>query len=563
MSTSMTTSASTPDVTVTVIVYNDAERLPRAVASALRQTHANIEVVISDDHSTDATEDVARGLAARDPRVVYLRLPENSGGCSAPRNRALEIARAPYLMFLDSDDELPERAVEVLLAAHRERDIDFAMGAVHRIRVDGGRRTTWMPHLVAERRTLDGIEADPRLFFEHLSTSKMYARAFLDRHDLRFPEGIHYEDQLFSAQAYCLAKTFTVVPEPVYRWYVAPYAASETASISNQRHKLTNVRDRVHVQRLIDAFLAESGHVSLREEKDFKFLKHDFRMYAGDLPYRDDAWLASFADIVTPYLDTLTPGAYARLPRAERIVLQLVRDRRLSDVRLAARGLGHDVAPRRTTPDPADGRTYWGEEIPHSELARRELDLTDLDLDTRPFFTAQLRHEVTKIERGPGASMDLTVRTYDPALRLPVGPQRATLHLSPGRRRLAVPFRLCPVRPGVFEGHLRLDLASARLPLQGFEGVRHPVLRLRHQGQTHTGILLAPLALTPFTARVPYHSGALPHRVTVEPEGHNPGRLQIRWQPVGPAAALIHPAVRRLATPRVKRAVRLAASVLR
>ncbi|WP_217143103.1 glycosyltransferase family 2 protein [Streptomyces sp. AC627_RSS907] len=559
---SIRTTPDTPDVTVTVIVHNDAGRLPRAVASVLRQTHANIEVVISDDHSTDATEDVARGLAAHDPRVVYLRLPENSGGCSAPRNRALEIARAPYLMFLDSDDELPERAVEVLLAAHRERDLDFAMGAVHRIRVDGGRRTTWMPHLVAERRTLDGIEADPRLFFEHLATSKMYARAFLDRHDLRFPEGIHYEDQLFSAQAYCLAKTLTIVPEPVYRWYIAPYAASEAASISNQRHLLTNVRDRVHVQRLIDAFLAESGHESLREDKDFKFLKHDFRMYAGDLPYRDDAWLSSFADIMNPYLDTLAPGACARLPRAERVVLQLVRDRRLSDVRHAARGLGHDVAPRRTTPDAANGRTYWGDGVPHSAQARRELDLTDLGLDTRPFFSARLRHEITGITRGPGASVDLALRTYDPALRLPVGPQRATLHLAPGRRRLTVPFRLSPVSPGVFEGHVRLDLAAARLPLQGFEGVRHPVLRLRHQGQTHTGLLLAPLTFPRLTARVPYRAGTAPHRVTVEPEGHDPGRLQIRWQPVGSTATVIRPAVRRLATPRVRRAARLAAGIL-
>ncbi|MEW2266539.1 glycosyltransferase [Streptomyces sp. NPDC047853] len=557
------TAVTTPDVTVTVIVHNDAERLPRAVASVLRQTHTDIEVVISDDHSTDATPDVARRLAARDPRVVYLRLPENSGGCSAPRNRALEIARAPYLMFLDSDDELPERAVEVLLAAHRERDLDFAMGAVHRVRVDNGRRTTWMPHLVAERRTLDGIEADPRLLFEHLATSKMYARAFLDRHGLRFPEGIHYEDQLFSAQAYCLARAFTVVPDPVYRWYVAPYAASEAASISNQRHKLSNVRDRVHVQRLIDAFLAGSGHGSLREDKDFKFLKHDFRMYAGDLPYRDDAWLASFADLMAPYLDTLAPGAFARLPRAERVVLQLVRDRRLDDVREAARGLGHDVAPRRTITDPADGRTYWGGEVPRSEPARGELDLTDLDLDTRPFFTALFRHEITEIARGPGASVDLTVRTYDPALRLPVGPQRATLHLAPGRRRLTVAFRLSPVRPGVFEGRVRLDLASARLPVQGFEGVRHPVLRLRGQGRTHTGVLLAPLSFPPLTARVPYHGGTTPHRVTAEPEGHDPGRLQIRWQPVGSTAAVVRPAVRRLATPRVKRAARMAAAVLR
>ncbi|MEU7406192.1 glycosyltransferase family 2 protein [Streptomyces sp. NPDC044948] len=553
------TPARTPDVTVTVIVYNDAGRLPRAVASVLRQTHANIEVVISDDHSTDATEEVARALAAGDPRVVYLRLPENSGGCSAPRNRALEIARAPYLMFLDSDDELPARAVETLLAAHRERDLDFAMGAVHRIRVDGGRRTTWMPHLVAERRTLDGIEADPRLFFEHLSTSKMYARSFLDRHGLRFPEGIHYEDQLFSAQAYCLAKTFTVVPEPVYRWYIAPYAASDAASISNQRHKLTNVRDRVHVQRLIDVFLAESGHEALREDKDFKFLKHDFRMYAGDLPYRDDAWLASFADLVVPYLDTLADGACARLPRSERVVLRLLRDRRLSDVRTAARGLGHDVAPRRVTPD--GGRVYWGEGVPESPEARRELDLTDLELDTRPFFTALLRHEITEISRGPGASIDLTVRTYDPALRLPVGPQRAVLHLSPGRRRLTAAFRLSPVGPGLFEGRVRLDLAAARLPLQGFEGVRHPVLRLHHQGRTHTGILLAPLEFPPLTARVPYRAGLTPHQVTARPEGHNPGRLQITWRPVGGTMTVLRPVVRRLSTPRTRRAARLAANI--
>ncbi|MFF7865851.1 glycosyltransferase family 2 protein [Streptomyces qaidamensis] len=547
---------STPDVTVTVIVHNDAERLPRAVESVRRQTHANLDIIISDDHSTDATPAVAQRLAAADPRIRHLRLERNSGGCSAPRNRALQIARAPFLMFLDSDDELPDNAVELLLAAHREREIDFAMGAVQRVRVDNGRRSTWMPHLVAERRALDGIEADPRLLFEHLATSKMYARAFLDRHDLRFPEGIHYEDQLFSAQAYCLAKSFTIIPEPVYRWYVAPFAASEAASISNQRHKLANVGDRVHVQRLIDAFLAESGHESLREDKDHKFLKHDLRMYTGDLPYRDDAWLTSFADLVTPYLDTLTPGAFARLPRPERVVIQLIRDRRLTEARLAARGLGHGVAPRRVTAD-AEGRTYWGDRVPEAEWSRRELDISDLELETRPFPSAQFRHEITEITRGPGASVDLAIRTYDPALRLPVGPQRATLLIAPGGHRLHVHFRLSPVRPGVFEGHAHLDLGAARLPLQGFAGIRHPLLRLRHQGLSHTGLLLAPLTFPTLTTRVPSH------HLTVEPEGHGPGRLQVRWEPVGVTAKLIRPTVRRVARPRVKSAARLVASALK
>ncbi|GAA3504029.1 hypothetical protein GCM10019016_111420 [Streptomyces prasinosporus] len=144
-------------------------------------------------------------------------------------------------------------------------------------------------------------------------------------------------------------------------------------------------------------------------------------MYAGDLPHRDEEWLAAFADLVNPYLDTLSPGAYARLPRAERVVLQLVRDRRLSEARLAARGLGNGVAPREVTTD-ADGRTYWGKGVPASADARRELDLTELELDTRPFPGAQFRHEITGIARGPGAAVDLAVRTYDPALRLPGRP---------------------------------------------------------------------------------------------------------------------------------------------
>ncbi|MFH8606724.1 glycosyltransferase family 2 protein [Streptomyces sp. NPDC018029] len=556
----------TPDVTVTVIVYNDAERLPRAVASLRRQTHANIEIVISDDHSTDETPSVARRLAAEDDRITYLRLPENSGGCSAPRNRALEIARAPFLMFLDSDDELPEQAVELLLAAHRERDVDFVMGAVERVRVDTGRTSTWMAHLVAERRTVEGIEAEPALFFEHLSTSKMYRREFLDRNGLRFPEGIHYEDQLFSAQAYCLAKSFTVIPDPVYRWYIAPYEAAESASISNQRHKLSNVRDRVHVQRLIDEFMETSGHsAALREAKDYKFLKHDFRMYAGDLPYRDEEWLAGFASIVNPYLAELSPGAYARLPRAERVVLRLVRDGRLPEAQLAARGLGHGVAPRETAADSC-GRVYWGPYVPESERSRAELDLTDQGLDSRPFPSAQFRHEITRVERGPGASVDLSVRTYDPGLRLPVGPQVATLLLAPGRRRMKTPFRLDPVRPGVFDGTVRLDLTAAPLPLNGFEGTRHPVLQLTAGTLRNTSLLLAPLTFPTLRARVDYRGGALPHEVTVEPEGRASGRLQLRWTPVGVTSKVIRPLARKAgakAGARLRRAAHLAGTLTR
>lgn len=124
-----------------------------------------------------------------------------------------------------------------------------------------------------------------------------------------------------------------------------------------------------------------------------------------------------------------------------------------------------------------------------------------------------------------------------------------------------MPFRLDPVRPGVFEGTVRLDLAGARLPLGGFAGVRHPLVRLAAGGQSNQALLLAPLDFPPLTARVPYRSGAAPHQVTVEPEGHNPGRLQIRWQPAGAPAAL-RPLATRLVPSRLRRAVQLVAGAV-
>jgi glycosyltransferase involved in cell wall biosynthesis len=539
-----------PDVTVTVIVHNDAARLPRAVASVRAQTHRALEIVISDDHSTDATPEVAAALAAKDGRIRVLRLEQNSGGCSAPRNRALEIARAPFLMFLDSDDELPPRAVELLLAAHRETEADFAMGAVERVRTDTGATSTWMAPLFGRRRTVRGIAEEPRMLFEPLSTNKMYRKEFLDRHNLRFPEGLHYEDQLFSAQAYTLARAFTVITEPVYRWYIAPHADREAATISNRRHLMSNVRDRIRIARLIDAFLDGQGvPAAVREEKDFKFLSHDFRLYAGDLPHREPAWVAGFAAETVPYLDGLCAAAYARLGRDERVVIGLLREGRYEEACLAARGLGHGVAPRGTVTDPARGRTYWGGVLPVGAAAREDLDVTELDLEGCPFAAARFRHEMTGLVRA-GTAVELAVRTYDPGLRLPLAPQPASLHLAPGGRRTTVPVRLDPVGRGVFEGTARLDLSAVALPVHGFWGVRHPVLEVTDGRASRTGVLLAPTDFTPFEV-----AGPARHRITVEPEGRGAGRLQVRWRPAGSVGRLLAPMVRRSAVRRVARAL--------
>ena len=75
-----------PLVSIGIPTYQRAKTLDRAVESALAQSYANIEIVICDDGSNDATEIICRDLSRRDARVRYLRSPANLG-LAANHNR--------------------------------------------------------------------------------------------------------------------------------------------------------------------------------------------------------------------------------------------------------------------------------------------------------------------------------------------------------------------------------------------------------------------------------------------------------------------------------------------
>ena len=96
-------SAGVPLVSVGLPVYNGERYLREAVDSVLGQTYVNLELVISDNASTDATEAICREYAARDPRVRYHRAERNRGAVWN-FNRAFELARGEFFMWQAFDD---------------------------------------------------------------------------------------------------------------------------------------------------------------------------------------------------------------------------------------------------------------------------------------------------------------------------------------------------------------------------------------------------------------------------------------------------------------------------
>lgn len=132
-----TTNAPT-DARVSIImpVFNDEGHVAAALESCLNQTLRDIEVIVVDDASTDATAAIVQGFVESDERVRLITL-ETNGTAFRARRVGIEQASAPFILFIDGDDELVPDAAEATLREANLRGADVVAFGVQVIRPDG------------------------------------------------------------------------------------------------------------------------------------------------------------------------------------------------------------------------------------------------------------------------------------------------------------------------------------------------------------------------------------------------------------------------------------------
>lgn len=118
-----------PLVSVCIPTHNDGNVLRDAVASALKQRYARLEILIVDNASADNTQELVRDAMAVDNRVQYFRHPENIG-MAGNFNACLDLAQGELVLILCADDMLEADAVAVMAAALQAHpDASLAAGA--------------------------------------------------------------------------------------------------------------------------------------------------------------------------------------------------------------------------------------------------------------------------------------------------------------------------------------------------------------------------------------------------------------------------------------------------
>lgn len=194
-------------VSVVVPVYNPGAHIEALIDSLAAQTlpQDQFEVVFSDDGSTDDTRARLDRLAEERANVTVIHEP-NSGWPGRPRNLGMDLAKGKYVFFVDQDDWLGVEALERMCRFAEENRSDVVIG-----RYAGHGRG--VAKALFQKTQADATLANSGLI-DSLTPHKMFRKAFLVEHDLRFPEGKRrLEDHLFVVRSYFLAQRISVLAD--------------------------------------------------------------------------------------------------------------------------------------------------------------------------------------------------------------------------------------------------------------------------------------------------------------------------------------------------------------
>ncbi len=201
-----------PLVSVLMPAYDASRFLPEAIDSILRQTCSDLELVVVDDGSADDTADILERYRRRDGRVRLCRQPHS--GVAAALNRAIELARGPYLARMDADDvSLPRRLATQVAFLDANPEVGIC-GT--RVRTIG-----WKPSRISRPCTDDAAIRCQLLFANAFAHSSVMMRraSFRDggpRYDPAYTEAQDYELWVRSASSMRLAN----VPEVLHEYRV-------------------------------------------------------------------------------------------------------------------------------------------------------------------------------------------------------------------------------------------------------------------------------------------------------------------------------------------------------
>ena len=279
-------------ISVIIPVYNTQKYLRECIDSILNQNFKDIEIICINDGSTDNSQDILDEYHKKDIRFKVFT--QKNQGLAKSRNVGLNHAKGEYVIFLDSDDYLKSDSLLKLYNIANKKNLDFVMFKImnfdYKTHVKSTARYFDMKFLKNVRNKVFNWRDVKENFFNIsvTATSKLFKRELLE--DIRFPEGIIFEDNLFFIKALLKAERIYFLEDYLYLRRMRP------DSITNSYYG--DFKDCIKIYALIIDYFKEinsyeefSVLIFNRQTRDiyqrFKQLSEEYKKEYFDLMKKD------------------------------------------------------------------------------------------------------------------------------------------------------------------------------------------------------------------------------------------------------------------------------------
>lgn len=239
-------------VSILIPVYNGEKFLSKCLESVISQTYKNLEIICVNDGSTDGSLSVLKKYAKKDNRIkVFTKKNE---GEDSTRNYLISKVTGKYFLFLDADDFLEKKAVEILLKTITKNDADLVEYSLNHIFI-GNRKTNFNLKKFGKFSSEKYIN-----FYRAICWNKFFKTQIVHENKINFPQDkkvVCGFDKFFSFEYISCSKNIVAIPDKLYNYIIHNSSTLSNMSrlqILSDFYGLNYCYDFLHEKKLFKKF---------------------------------------------------------------------------------------------------------------------------------------------------------------------------------------------------------------------------------------------------------------------------------------------------------------------
>lgn len=262
-------------VGIIVPIYNVENYISVCVESILAQTFQDFEVILVDDGSTDKSGSICDEYVQRDKRITVVH--KKNGGPAEARNYGLEKNKSEYIVFIDADDWIDSRYLEILYGCIREKHAD--LGICYETYVQEEEEFIFpqfdYSDIVSKAETVSKAQAYKCMMISGQATvcawGKIYHRSLF--YSIRYPVGELYEDCKIIDQIVEKSRRIICIPYAGYFYLIRKGSATHSELTGKHMPAINNAG------RLLE--LVREKYPEIEEAARAYFLLNGLRLFSG------------------------------------------------------------------------------------------------------------------------------------------------------------------------------------------------------------------------------------------------------------------------------------------